>query len=212
MRNLLLAAGAILALGAGSAAHATTVIDATGDFLPGYIGPRTADLDVVSFSVNYNANTQIFQIDSTFAGAINTADTGSFYVIGINTGTGPIAPFAGVGQPNVRFNQAMVIQKSGAGSINVLGTPQTFTATIDGASFSALIPLSFLPTTGFRPEDYGFNIWPRLPAAQLSSLADFAPENALISAGVPEPATWALMILGFGAAGSMLRRRIAAQV
>jgi hypothetical protein len=28
-----------------------------------------------------------------------------------------------------------------------------------------------------------------------------------ITAGVPEPATWAMMILGFGAAGSVLRRR-----
>jgi hypothetical protein len=28
--------------------------------------------------------------------------------------------------------------------------------------------------------------------------------------GVPEPATWAMMIVGFGAAGSVLRRRYAA--
>ena len=25
--------------------------------------------------------------------------------------------------------------------------------------------------------------------------------------GIPEPATWAMMIIGFGAAGSMIRRR-----
>lgn len=29
----------------------------------------------------------------------------------------------------------------------------------------------------------------------------------LVSIGVPEPATWAMMIMGFGAAGSMIRRR-----
>ena len=34
---------------------------------------------------------------------------------------------------------------------------------------------------------------------------DLAP-----SAAVPEPATWAMMILGFGAAGAMLRQRRAA--
>jgi len=33
--------------------------------------------------------------------------------------------------------------------------------------------------------------------------------NVRITA-VPEPATWAMMILGFGAAGSVLRRRRAA--
>jgi hypothetical protein len=41
--------------------------------------------------------------------------------------------------------------------------------------------------------------------------ADFLVDRAYIVAGdVPEPASWALMIMGFGAAGVMLRRRQAA--
>lgn len=41
---------------------------------------------------------------------------------------------------------------------------------------------------------------------------DFVVDRAYIIAGnaIPEPGTWALMILGFGAVGSMLRRRQAA--
>jgi len=39
--------------------------------------------------------------------------------------------------------------------------------------------------------------------------ADFVVDRAYVVAGdaVPEPASWALMIVGFGAAGAMLRRR-----
>ena len=39
------------------------------------------------------------------------------------------------------------------------------------------------------------------------SILSFDPQVSTFSGGVPEPATWALMITGFGAAGAMLRRR-----
>ncbi|WP_293682761.1 PEPxxWA-CTERM sorting domain-containing protein [uncultured Phenylobacterium sp.] len=32
-------------------------------------------------------------------------------------------------------------------------------------------------------------------------------DNVLVSAAIPEPATWAMMIMGFGGAGTLIRRR-----
>ena len=204
MRNLLLAAGAILALSAGSA-NATIVADATGDFLPTYTGPKTDDLDVTLFQVGFDPGAAAFTLSATFAGDIDPSSPG-FYVIGVNTGTGTVHPFGPVGQPNVVFNQAMTIQKTGVGAITVAGVAKAFTATISGDHFSAVIPLAFLPSTGFAPRDYGFNIWPRQVTGGLAALADFAPENSTLAA-VPEPAAWAFMIAGFGLAGGALRRR-----
>lgn len=205
MRKILLAAAAILALAAGPAMASTTVADAQGDFLSGYTGPKTDDLDVLSFYVAYDASAQMFDLRATLAGDIDPSSPG-FYVIGVNTGTGLLHPFGPVGQPNVLFNQAMTIQKTGVGAITVAGVPKSFTATISGDHFEAMIPLSFLPSTGFIPRNYGFNLWPRQVSGGLLALADFAPENSTI-APIPEPAAWALMISGFGFAGGVLRRR-----
>jgi len=202
MRPVLLAATAVLALAAGQA-HATAVVDATGDFLPSYAGTPSldADLDVTFFRVDYDAVAQAFNFNASFAGDINPARAG-LYVIGANTGTGTIRPFAGIGAPNVIFNQAIVIQKTGAAAVS----GNNMTATISGNSFSLVVPLAFLPSTGFAPTDYGFNLWPRNGTGNNNQISDFAPDNANIAA-VPEPATWALMILGFGLAGVGLRRR-----
>ena len=200
MRKILLAAGAVLALAAGPA-MATTVVDATGDFLPSFAGPEDADLDVTSFSVDFDDATDTFMLGATFAGDVDATRAG-LYVIGVNTGTGTIRPFAGIGAPNVIFNQALLIQKTGMGVVS--GHP--FTATITGNTLAVLIPLSFLPTTGFTPGHYGFNIWPRTGLGNNNQISDFAPDNATLAA-VPEPATWALMIAGFGFAGGVLRRR-----
>ena len=76
----------------------------------------------------------------------------------------------------------------------------------DGGSFSLDVALSLLqPSTGFAPEDYGFNLWPR-SAGGNPFISDFAPDNANLSAA-PEPMSWALMLAGFAAVGSLLRAR-----
>jgi hypothetical protein len=203
MRSVPLAATAVLALAAGQA-QASAIVDPTGDFLSSFVGDPTldTDLDVTAFSVAYDAVAQAFNFNATLAGDINPARTG-VYVIGANTGTGTIRPFAGIGAPNVIFNQAIVVSKTGGVTI---GMNNSLTAIIAGDSFSLAVPLSLLPSTGFAPERYGFNLWPRNGTGNNNQISDFAPDNANI-ASVPEPGAWALMILGFGAAGVGLRRR-----
>jgi hypothetical protein len=200
MRNALLAAAALFALTTG-VAHAATVTDPTGDFLGSYTGSHDPDLDVTSFTVNYNPTVSDFMLSATLAGPIDPSKAG-VYVIGVNTGTGTIRPFANIGEPNVIFNQAVVIQKTGAGMVGA----NPVTASINGDSFSVLIPLSLLPTTGFAPEKYGFNLWPRSGLVSNDQISDFSPQNATLAA-VPEASTWALMIAGFGLMGGALRRR-----
>jgi hypothetical protein len=196
---------AALALTLGpAAAHATTTIDPFGDFLPTYdLGPKDLDLDVLSFSVALIGSN--FEIGATLAGDIDPARAG-LYVVGVNTGTGLIRPFMDVGAPNVWFNQAFVVRKDGTTTLNGV------TATISGASFKLSAPVSLFASTGFTPDRYGFNLWPRIGlGAGNHQISDFAPNNSLINP-VPEPAGWALMISGFGMIGSMLRRRRALSV
>jgi hypothetical protein len=207
MKKLALLAGAVFALAGGGAANALETTDPTGDFLATYAGPNNADLDVTFFSAFYDAANAEFDLQATLAGAINPATPG-LYVIGVNTGTGAIAPFGDTGNPDVRFNQVILLQKSGTATVSGPAGP-SLTAMISGANFSLSVPLSRLPATvvGFAPEDYGFNLWPRNGLAGNTAISDFAPDNAMLRADVPEPASWALMILGFGAAGGALRRR-----
>lgn len=201
MRRVLLAAGAVLAL-AAAPATAATITDAVGDFLPTYAGPLDADLDVISFNVVFDDVDDAFRLTAAMAGDIDPAKAG-LYAIGVDTGTGPIAPFADVGAPNVRFNQVVAVQKSGAAMLS--GSP--LSALVFGNVFTIVVPLALLPSTGFAPTDYGFNIWPRIAFVSNNDISDFAPNDGVFAASVPEPASWALMIAGFGLAGGLLRRR-----
>ena len=196
-----LCASAFLALLTSLPAHAATVVDATGDFLPGFTGPASPDLDVTSFSVVYRPGSKKFTVGADLAGVIDPAVPG-FYVIGVNTGTGVIDPFDAIGQGNVVFNQAIVVQKNATGSVGA--TPLT-NVSASGNQFSATLPLSLLPSTGFAPLQYGFNLWPRTGLGN-ELISDFAPENALLNASVvPEPASWIMMLMGFGALGAAMR-------
>lgn len=210
MRTLLLA-GAVPALLIAAPAAAVTVTDATGDFLPTFTAfagaTPPADLDVTSFSVDYDAASNQFLLGATFAGEFDYSQPG-LYVIGVNTGTGTIRPFAALGQENVIFNQAIVLNKNGTGNI---GATQLDPADITfvGNILTARVDAALLPTTGFTFEQYGFNLWPRTGTGNNNQISDFSPENATLSVagGVPEPSAWALAVSGVGLVGGALRGR-----
>ena len=202
MRHSLLVAAAALALAFGTSAHAAnTAVDPVGDLLSTYTGPPDLDLDVATFSVDYDTVGAAFHLGATLAGNIDATRPG-LYVIGVNTGTGIVRPFANVGAPNVIFNQAFVVRKDGTTTLAGVN------ALISGNSFSLIVPLaSITASTGFDPAHYGFNLWPRIALGGTNAqIADFAPDNSTI-ASVPEPGAWALMIAGFGMVGGLLRRR-----
>jgi len=189
-----------------SPASATTVLDPVGDFLPSFSGSYAADLDVTSFSVDYNSVAQTFLFGASLAGQVNLATPG-LYVIGADTGTGVIAPFANIGEPNVVFNQAIAIQKNGSATIGQTALPAG-SVTFVGNVFTATVPLSLLPSTGFTPQNYGFNLWPRTGLGNNNQITDFAPQNALLSvAAVPEPGTWAMLLTGLASVAFAMRRR-----
>lgn len=181
-------------------AAATTITDAVGDFAPGYTG-AAANLDVTSFTVRYDATARTFFLGATLAGAIDPSTIG-VYIIGVDTGTGVIAPFAAQGAPNVRFNQTVRVNKDGTASVGATA----LAATIAGNAFSIVVPETLFTSTGLTAERYGWNLWPRTGVGAGTVATDFSPDNAMLAA-VPEPANWALMIAGVGVAGGALRRR-----
>lgn len=59
---------------------------------------------------------------------------------------------------------------------------------------------------GYCSVSFGFGIPPRAPVAAQSMA--FASRGMAIGAGaVPEPASWAMLLLGFGMVGTVARRR-----
>jgi hypothetical protein len=210
----LLVASAALALCAVPAftpapVQAAVVLDAAGDFLPSFVGPNDPGLDVTSFSVNFNSAASEFLLGAAFAGAINPTG-GGLYVIGANTGTGPNAPFGSIGAPNVRFNQVVLVRADGTGLVSgPTGGPLASGAiTIAGNLFTVRVPLSALPSTGFAPGQYLWNLWPRNGLGNNNQISDFAPnDGGLAAVAVPEPTSWIMMIAGFLAVGGALRAK-----
>ena len=205
MRKLTLAL-ALVPMALAAPAVAGTVPDPVHDFLPSYTGPDSGEFDVTSFTALFDPAAELFRLSATLAGTINP-ETDGYYIIGVNTGAGAIAPFSSIGQPNVTFDNVIVV--GGEGEAFIGGTDLQFD--ISGNSFLVWVPLSLLPSTGADPLDYGFNLWPRTEIdtpGNLEHISDFAPNNALLKAtAVPEPVTWLMMLLGFGMTGTAIRFR-----
>jgi len=210
LRPLLLAA-------ALAAAPANAMIDPSDDFLGTYAGPQNGDLDIMDVNAAFDGNGYI--LSATLGGAPFTTPN-SLLAWGINRGGGT-ARFQFMGAPpavgpSVLFDSLLVLFGDGTGRtvvFNPMGPP-TITpvagGVIAGNTITGYAPLSLLPSTGFDAADYTFTLWTRRrinPAFDTDNteIADFGPTIA--AQAVPEPGTWALLILGFGAVGGVMRSR-----
>jgi len=223
-RHSLLALAASAALASGLAApglvQAKTVSDAAGDLLTSLKTYKDdpsdhSDLDVISASADRNADT-VF-LSSTQVGNVGLTKDG-IYVWGVDRGSGDDILDTGdtpVGK-GVKFDTFIVLRQDGSAEVNLIDfvhggvttTALSNAVTISGATISVAVPLSMIPSAGWEFAHYRYNVWPRYLDTKVNEhVSDFAPDDSTFTASVPEPATWALMIGGFGLTGATLRRR-----
>jgi hypothetical protein len=135
----------------------------------------------------------------------NTESTGfSIIYTGPNTTLNGYEVNTGANLLSAKFTniwiQGVRVANAGAASDSD-PTPGTITFTSDFLNFGTTVQrgLSW-DLTSIAPV-LGFQAGKALPSFSASIAGSFSAE------GIPEPMTWALMIMGFGAAGAMLRRR-----
>lgn len=208
--RFIVSTAAVLALGLPLSSHALDgITDRQGDFLSTFAGSSAStDLDVLSASVFYNPNTDIFTLTATMDGAIGTTASG-FYVWGVNRGAGT-AGFASLGINGVRFDRVIILRPDGTGSVGGVGNLPSGSITISGNTITGFVSGSLLASTGFANKlDYTWNLWPRDGAfAGNAAISDFAPDNSNFTAtSVPEPASAALLLGGMVLVGVAVRRR-----
>lgn len=168
---------ALAATGAG--AQAQPVQDPAGDFIPSYVGPRGADLDVIITQVRYNGVN--FAISATLNGAIGQTP-GGVYVFGFQRGQG-VARFGPIA-PGVLFDSVVVVTPNGSATVRDLVTGAVTplpagSAVISGNSLSVTVPVGLLPSQGLATPRFGFNLWPRSGLGNNNQIADFAPDNSM---------------------------------
>lgn len=192
--------------------------DAAGDFEPTYVGPQLAGIDIRCAGVRLVGDQLIYEV--TLADSIEAAES-SYVVWGVNRGQGvPRLQFIGAPppiKPDVLFDAILIARRDGVAELGLFAgmMPPAFTfhpdaVTIDGNIVRTILPVALFPENGFSAWQFRYTAWSHFEADgagfSISNVwkADFTDS---FGASVPEPASWALMISGFGLVGGILRRR-----
>jgi len=155
--------------------------------LDGSSGPGS----ILSSSILYNANEKLtisFDMSGNQRGGTDQFDFTAYF---------------GASQDITNFGVLTGFTYGGSGSYFGLASLGLYTESVPTSKAFTTYSLEFIPTTSGSMKLYfatpsGDNVGPLI-------------DNVLVtSTGVPEPATWAMMITGFGMAGIALRRRRAA--
>ncbi len=168
-------------------------VDAVGDFLEVYDGPRNGDLDVVVADAVLTRGGEVV-LRAVHAGPIGTTE-GAAYVWGIDRGAGAeilttLDPPTGEG---VTFDAVVIVLPDGTGSVIDLvegGAPRALdpsSVEIAGPVISVTLPEALLPSQGSDFEDWGYNLWPRyapdgVDPLDNTQISDFAPDASTFTA------------------------------
>ena len=179
-------------------------------FLPSYTGPQSEALDLSSIAVTFDGTN--FDLNSVSSAPIASSPAGSLFVWGVNRGAGaaafatatPTATNPSIGS-NVLFDAVLAINPATDTATVVNTTNGAVTPlpaadlTISGDTINAVLPASLLPSTGFAPADYTFDLWPRVGTGLNDQVAQFDgatnstnPVN-LSATLVPEPGSLAVL-------------------
>jgi PEP-CTERM motif len=204
----------VSSLGFASGASQAGIVDAVGDYVPGYRGSTAGDLDVLSASAVFNVSKHVFTLSGTMAADIGTTPTG-FYVWGVDRGQGT-ARFAANGISGVLFDMVVVLNPNGSGTVRdllpggaVTALPAGF-AHIVGDTISVDLAEGLFPDKGLGSENFTWNLWPRDGSrpAGFGQISDFAPDNSNFKNDVvPEPASLLLVSLAGAALLRSSRRK-----
>lgn len=226
-----LAATAVLAAASltAASAHAAKVFDAQGDFLDTTYRasadpasaplPKNADLDIRSAQVTFDG--AAFHLIAQVWGQVGASVDANgvplvAYVWGVNRGAGAAVLDDANHTPHIRpdldFDMSVVVKATTqmftqlpTATVPTPYDPTHNNVTISGDTIIGTIKLADLPSTGFAPEDYTFSLWTKFGQGSNNRIADFDPNGQPFTASVPEPASWAMMIMGFGLVGGMAR-------